>query len=174
MQTHRPPHIFQTDSLYFITASTWHKEKFFDDGAKLAALASLLHRDIEMYGIKLEAWVVLPNHYHIIIHVSKPDLLPKFIRKFHSDSALYVNKLDNSKRKVWYQYWERLIRTEEDFYTRINYIHNNCIKHGFSKNMDGYKFSSYHDYINTKGKEWLRDCFEKYPVIDFTVSEDVD
>ena len=39
--------------------------------------------------------------------------------------------------------------------------------------MDDYKFSSYHDYINTKGEEWLQDCFERYPVIDFTVSEDV-
>lgn len=174
MQTHRPPHIFQPDSLYFITASTWNKEKFFDNDAKLTSFASLLHRDIEMYGIKLEAWVVLPNHYHIIIHVNKPDLLPKFIRKFHSDSALYINKLDDKERKAWYQYWERIIRTEEDFYKRINYIHNNCIKHGFSKNMDGYKFSSYHDYANIKGKEWLQDCFERYPIIDFTVSEDVD
>ncbi|PJC47743.1 MAG: transposase, partial [Candidatus Omnitrophica bacterium CG_4_9_14_0_2_um_filter_42_8] len=80
----------------------------------------------------------------------------------------------NKKRKVWYQYWERLIRTEEDFYTRINYIHNNSIKHGISNSMDDYKFSSYHDYANTKGKEWLQDCFEKYLVIDFSVPEDVD
>ena len=174
MQTHRPPHIIHPDSLYFITASTWNKDKFFDDDAKLTTFASLLYRDIEMYGIKLEAWVVLPNHYHIIINVSKSNLLPRFIRKFHSDSALYINKLDNKKRKVWYQYWERLIKTEKDFYTRINYIHNNCIKHGISSNMNDYKFSSYHDYVNMKGKEWLQDCFERYPVTDFTVSEDVE
>lgn len=68
---------------------------------------------------------------------------------------------------IWYQYLETIIRSEADFYRHLNYIHQNPVKHGYTKEMEKYQFSSYKYYLKEKGKEWLADCFAKYPIIDF-------
>ncbi len=64
----------------------------------------------------------------------------------------------------WYQYTDHVIRSERDYYMHLNYIHQNCVKHGLVKNMWDYPFSSIHEY----DKALIQDSFAKYPIIDFT------
>jgi len=64
----------------------------------------------------------------------------------------------------WYQYTDHVIRSERDYYMHLNYIHQNCVKHGLVKNMWEYPFSSIHEY----DKALIQDSFTKYPIIDFT------
>lgn len=75
--------------------------------------------------------------------------------------------LVSKDRPIWYQYIDRTLRNEKDFYMHLNYIHQNPVKHGLVKKMSGYKWSSIHEFIKQKGKEWVVDCFRKYPIIDF-------
>lgn len=76
---------------------------------------------------------------------------------------------------IWYQYWDYCIRDEADFYRYFNYIHNNSIKHRKVKNIEElykYKYSSFNNWINKKGREWINSSFEDYPILDFTVECD--
>ena len=77
--------------------------------------------------------------------------------------ADFVRKID----RVWFQYVDRVVRDERDYFTHFNYIHQNPVKHGFVERMSDYKFSSIHRWIEEAGKDWLVDCFRRYPVIDF-------
>jgi hypothetical protein len=62
----------------------------------------------------------------------------KFIKRLHGDSAIQLNKLDNTPgRQVWYQYWDRFPRNERDFWAYFSYIHLNPIKHGYVRVSDG-------------------------------------
>ena len=73
---------------------------------------------------------------------------------------------------VWNQYQDYCIRNEKDFYYHFNYIHHNPVKHKYVNEQSdvlGYEFCSYRKWIEKKGKEWMNDCFEKYPIKDFTV-----
>jgi len=102
--------------------------------------------------------------------------LSKFINSLHSITALKINRLDNIlHRMIWYQYWDYCIRDEADFYRYFNYIHNNSIKHRKVKNIEElykYKYSSFNNWINKKGREWINSSFEDYPILDFTVECD--
>jgi hypothetical protein len=40
--------------------------------------------------------------------------------------------------------------------------------------MEDWPFSSYRYYLRTKGKEWLDDCWQRYPVIDYLAGDDID
>lgn len=66
-----------------------------------------------------------------------------------------------------------MIRNEKDFFKHLNYIHQNPIKHGLqakawaAKDSLSYEFSSYDAWVANKGKEYLDDAFEKYPIVDF-------
>ncbi|MCD6283860.1 transposase [bacterium] len=172
---HRPPHIYLDENIYFITAHTFYKKPLFNTEEKLRSFASLLQKAVNRYYIDLYAWVLLENHYHLLLKISKGNDLVKFIRKLHSDTAIYLNRVDKvSRRRVWYQYWDKCIRNETDFWKHFNYIHHNPVKHGNIKNQDlvkNYKFCSYRQWLKRKGKKWLISCFELYSIIDFTVPE---
>jgi len=173
MDIHRPPHVYLDDMRYFITAGTFRKKCLWNTKAKIQWLSSLLCEISGRYNINLYAWIILPNHYHLLLKTSRGEELVKFFRKLHSDSASYLNRLEDAhSRRVWYQYWDRCIRDDRDFWVRFNYIHQNAVKHGWAEKMEDYEFSTYKEYLEKNGTEWMMNCFEQYPIIDFTTGED--
>ncbi|MBI5620821.1 transposase [Candidatus Gottesmanbacteria bacterium] len=68
---------------------------------------------------------------------------------------------------IWYQYMDHVIRDDTDYYKHLNYIHQNPVKHGLSKRVTEYHWSSIHTWVEEKGKEFVIDCFHRYPVVDF-------
>lgn len=88
----------------------------------------------------------------------------KFIANLNNNSSRLVNKLDKvNSRKVWFNYWDKVIRSEEDFYKHLNYIHHNPVKHKYALKMEDWPWSSHQWYLENKGQEWLDDCFAAYP-----------
>jgi len=94
-------------------------------------------------------------------------------------SAIRVNKLDRAAgRRVWYQYWDRFPRTEAEFWTYFNYIHQNPIKHEYVPKLEDvhqtlvqYAFSSYHYYLCEYGEAFLTDVWQRYPPADYLQME---
>ncbi|RLG81399.1 MAG: hypothetical protein DRO40_09720 [Thermoprotei archaeon] len=173
---HRPPHIYQDNTFYFITARTIKKNRFFNTIKKKEILFRILGDVLKKYGWQLYTWVILDNHYHLISKIKEGEDLKFFIKDFHSLSAKDLNRLENKQgRKIWYQYWDYRIRNEKDFYLHFNYIHHNPVKHDYVKIQDevlNYPFCSYKQWVDKKGGEWMSDCFRRYPIIDFTVGGD--
>ena len=187
---HRPPHLYLDNATYFITASTMNRGydirrlkpatplrniAFEMDDVKLVALASLLQEMVKFYDFKLIGWVILRNHYHLLLEIIRGLTLPDFIKNLHGKSSFQFNKIDKyTGRKIWYQYWDTCITDEKTMYMRLNYIHNNPVKHGYAKDLIDYQYSSYHAYFEKFGREWLDDLWERYPVVDYIEADDFD
>ena len=173
---HRPLHIYEDDTIYSITARTIEKEKFFDTDEKKNFFYQTLKGVLKKYDYHLYAWIILDNHYHLLMKVTTGESLKLFMKDLHSLSAKRINELDDQiGRKVWFQYWDYCSRNEKDFYSHFNYIHHNPIKHGYVETQEEVfknKFCSYRQWIERKGEEWMGDCFTTYPIIDFTVEGD--
>jgi len=173
IQRHRPPHVYLDDTYYFVTTGTFHKMILFDNHEKKKLVRSALEMSVKKHGYLLTAWVILSNHFHILFKTSKGQLLPRFLSGITGKSAIELNKLDKrTGRKCWYQYWDRCIRDNRYFWTRVNYIHYNPVKHGYVIRMGDYVFSSYRLYLKTKGQEWITSCFMEFPIKDFFIEED--
>ena len=91
----------------------------------------------------------------------------RFKRLIDTGDIKGLEKFMKNAPKIWYQYLDHIITNEGDFYRHLNYIHQNPVKHGVCQNLLDYNFSSIHKYIENFGKEWITDCFRKYPIIDF-------
>ncbi|HBH46715.1 MAG: hypothetical protein A2445_00385 [Candidatus Jacksonbacteria bacterium RIFOXYC2_FULL_44_29] len=169
--SNRPPHLPKDDSLYFITARTIGGTDFFKTDEAKQIFLDCLDRAREQLGFKITGWVVLNNHYHMLIKVIKAEHLSKIFYLLHSNSARLLNKLeDEIGRKVWWNYWEKLILDKEDFYSHLNYIHNNPIKHEYVdefEKLHNYRWSSFGYYLKKNGWRGVSDMFANYPVIDF-------
>ncbi|XOU94463.1 MAG: REP-associated tyrosine transposase [Candidatus Kerfeldbacteria bacterium] len=168
-----PPHLYLDNCTYFLSSRTLDKKRYFNTDHKKGILADILKSASKRYKIILYGWVILENHYHLLIKVDNKKQLINFIKTLHGKSAIELNKFENKpKRKIWVNYWDKCVESEKDFHTHLNYIHHNPIKHKYVKDMSDYKYSSYQYYLSKYGYEWLENCFYIYPIIDFT-SQDI-
>lgn len=164
---HRPPHILVNHSWYFITSHTLESTTIQNSGMKKIWI-NTLHKLSIKYGLKIKAWVVLDNHYHLLVYINIAEHLPKLINHLQGSTSHQFNKVDNQQnRKVWYSYWDRIIRDEDVFWTKFNYIHYNPVKHGYVKTPEAWKYSTYHHYLTIMSQDWIDDCWEAHPVVEF-------
>lgn len=116
----------------------------------------------------LHAWCVLPNHYHLLLHV--PDLKPALgaLGKLHGrTSFLWNGEESNRGRKVWCAPTDRLIRSEAHFWCTVNYIHHNPVKHGYVARWQDWPFSSAADFLASVGREKAAAIWKAYPILEY-------
>ena len=99
----------------------------------------VLHRGLlsvaQQFNWRLEAWAVFSNHYHFIAH-SPPDApdvsnLGAMLSVLHVKTAEWVNKLDSAPgRQVWFNFWDTRLTHQRSYLARLNYVHQNAVKHG--------------------------------------------
>jgi len=147
---HNPPHWFQVNTIYMLTASIYQGEHVIQSPERKIVWRDSFIKAAKLYNWRIVAWVVLNNHYHAIVESSEnPSSLSKFTASYHKFTSRKWNDEENTPgRKVWWNYWDTCIRTEKDYYNRLKYIFWNPVKHGIVKNLEDYPFSSYQDFLN--------------------------
>lgn len=144
------------------------------DPAK-TSVRDTLRTMVAKYHVVLRAWVILDNHYHLLVKTDKGQELSRFVGQLHGGTSRQINKANGiAHRLLWHNYWDSCVRGESDMWTRFNYIHQNPVKHGYVSRPEDWPFSSYPYYLRTKGEDWLQDCWSRYPVIDFVVNDEPD
>jgi putative transposase len=165
---HHPPHIYLDDTWYMITGAVYQNRRLFQSEGYKEIVRDQLRKLVVEFGFRLAAWVILDNHYHLLIKSRVGASLPRFFGRLHGRTAFDLNRLDGARgRQVWHNYWDTCIRGEVDYWTRFNYIHHNPVKHGYVLRSEDWPFSSYHHYLRRNGQDWLTDAFRQYPVVDF-------
>ncbi len=141
---HSPLHVFVPGMIYMVTASTLHKEHFFHGDNRLSLLQEAIFDTLKSHGWELQAWSVFSNHYHFIAKAPEGETtLRIIIQQLHSRTAREVNHVDSAPgRQVWFQYWDSCITYEKSYYPRLNYVHNNPVKHGLVLDAKLYPYCS--------------------------------
>ncbi len=130
---------------------------------RVAVLEGVLEGVLEMGG-EISGWAILPNHYHLLIRVPLLKTFGIMVRKLHSGVATQWNREDGTPgRQVWYRYRDRRIRGERHYYASLNYINANPVKHGYVQLADEWTCSSIHGYLESFGREYLRELWLEYP-----------
>ncbi|MCC3516387.1 transposase [Microcoleus sp. PH2017_18_LLB_O_A] len=150
---HSPPHPVRDFEFYHLTVSCFeHKSRINTQERRHQLLDSIFEKFISD-GIEINAWVVLP--------------LSVLFRSIHGPLARQWNLEDRVTGKVWCSFSDRAIRSERHYYTTINYINYNPVKHGWAKSPYDWSASSVHWYLEYQGREWLRSAWTEYPVRDY-------
>jgi len=162
--SHAPLHLFVPNALYMVTASTLYKQRIFDNAAKLTLLQDTLFEVMLAYKWELHAWALFVNHYHFIARAPEDGTsLSRLIQRLHSQSARLVNEIDHTPgRRVWFQYWDTCLTNEKSYYARLNYVHNNAVKHGLVSKAEQYPFCSA-AWFKTHAPDDLRKKVESSP-----------
>ena len=100
----------------------------------------LKHFDGERYG--LGAWVVMPNHVHLLVDVWDVPLA-KLIGNWKSFIAHEANRVLNRSGEFWErEYLDTVIEDEAHRRTAVKYIENNPVKAGLVREAKEWPWSS--------------------------------
>ena len=152
-----------------LTASTYQRVPALrPDGHKTFAVLRM-QAVADAMQASIAAWVVLADHYHVLIKFPRAGMLTGFTQRVHGGVSHELNLRDDVRgRRIFQNYWDTCIRDEAGFWTRFNYIHNNPVKHGYVDQPALYAHSSYGHYLSKFGAPWLSDVFARFPVLGFT------
>lgn len=162
---HEPPHLKQNDTCYLLTGVCFEHTHHMNTDERRKEIVDLIFALFIENGMNILAWVILLNHYHLLVNVTEFSLLRSIFQKVHGRTAFEWNHAENMRgRKVWFRYTDRAMRSERHYYTTLNYIHYNPVKHKLVESPYDWKQSSVHWYLDHYGREWLRDLWANYPV----------
>ena len=96
------------------------------------------------FGWQLEAWACFANHYHFVGQaLEDAETLKPFLAKLHAETAGIVNQADRTwGRQVWHNFWDTEITFENSYLARLNYVHQNPVKHGLVPVANQYSWCS--------------------------------
>ncbi|MGB3511772.1 MAG: transposase [Microcoleaceae cyanobacterium] len=122
---------------YFITQVTSQRETWLCSEVGRKALREALERVRDKHPFSIDAFVLLPEHFHCLWTLPPNDgdfsmrlrLIKTYVTK-HYGQELAIDRevsLSRQKRKesnLWQRrFWEHLIRDERDFALHCDYIH---------------------------------------------------
>jgi putative transposase len=141
---HAPVHRLSEHGIYFVTTGTLHKQHLFDTPGKRDLLERMLLSLARKCVWQLEAWAVLANHYHLVARGCPASAnLGRFLKHLHADMARELNRLDNKPgRQVWFNFRDTKLTFEKSYLARLNYVHQNAVKHGLVPVANQYRWCS--------------------------------
>jgi putative transposase len=162
---HGPSHPGKDTRLYHVSAACYNHGKLMSAPHRLTEFeAELLDALKDNDTAEVRAWVVLPNHYHLLLRTDLPRLRP-VLHRLHNLTSTRWNGEDGARgRKVWHAFSDRYIRGDIHYYRTINYIHANAVKHGYVENSSEWPWSSLSGYMERFGREELRRWWDAYPI----------
>lgn len=146
---------------YFFTVVTYQRCPIFRDEDRCSRVIQLIKEETDTVGIRLHAWVVLPDHLHCIwempqIHSDYSRAWAKIKLRFTKSMkdevanlpAPSASRAKRSDGSVWQKrFWEHTIRNEDELKAYIAYIHYNPVKHGFVPSAKDWRHSSFQEFV---------------------------
>lgn len=165
---HAPPHFKGISGEYLISTACFEHGHIFETPEDLTWLMNEALTAFEKAKLPYQAWVFLPNHYHVLLNTSDLAVVSDTLRLMHSSTATAINgKQKQRGRKVWYCYSDRFIRGEAHHWASVNYIHYNPVKHGYVTRMLDWPWSSIHEYMETHGRPTMEQLWRDYPIKNY-------
>jgi putative transposase len=161
----RPLRIFYPNAVYHVTCRGNERKNIFRDDHDRRLFLEKLKTSIEIYGVKVQAYVLMSNHFHLIVETPKANL-SDFMRHFN---IAYTGAYNRRHKRVGHLYQGRYkaILVDKDSYLLelSRYLHLNPVRIKSSRErsyqeqirtLERYIWSSLGGYIDTKKKvPWI-------------------
>lgn len=92
----------------------------------------------------LHAWLIMPNHVHLVAEEISPHPLHKTVMNWKSFTAKQINQRLKRTGTVWQrEHWDRYIRNQSHYENAMTYIFENPVKAGLVQRIEDWPWSSW-------------------------------
>ncbi len=132
---------------YHIVNRGVDKRVIYKNSEDFEMFLEILCNACQLHGVELHAYVLMSNHYHLLIETTKENL-SKFMKHINATYAIYFNKKYKRSGHFWQGRFKSWYVTDYAYlYTLVNYIENNPVKAKIVKNVSEYQYSSYQSFV---------------------------
>jgi putative transposase len=146
---------------YFITQVTYQRQPWLCSDTGRTALRTALQHVRQNYPFSIDAFVLLPDHFHTLWTLPAGDtnlsmrmlLIKRCVTKYYGhqlglEVGISRSREKRKERNLWQRrFWEHHIRDDADFANHCDYIHYNPVKHQLCESPQQWAFSSIHRFI---------------------------
>jgi REP element-mobilizing transposase RayT len=108
-----------------------------------AALVVDAWRHFDGRRYRLHAWVLMPNHVHVVLTVFVGSPLSALMQAQKSFTAHRIRRNLGGAGSVWHpDYWDRFIRDDAHFVAAVEYVEDNPVRAGLVARREDWPWSS--------------------------------
>ena len=137
----------ESHHLHFLTCSCYHRQPNFESSASRIVFESALERVRQKFGLCVYAYVVMPEHVHLLINEPERGTLAQAMQSLKQGVArrLALRATDSFWQARYYDFnlWSERKSTET-----LRYIHRNPVKRGLVKRPEDWTWSSFRHYLS--------------------------
>lgn len=124
---------------YLVTTTTHRRERLFDDFVAARTAITALNDPATLRASELWAWVLMPDHCHLLLQLGESDALCGLVNRIKSRTGRLVNRRLKREGPVWQGgFHEHLLRKEEDLKGVARYIIMNSVRAGLVARASAY------------------------------------
>ncbi|HXD32196.1 MAG TPA: transposase [Pyrinomonadaceae bacterium] len=167
---HSPPHWnFIGNRQFIISAACYeHAHNIGVSHQRMTDFEHDLLEACEKFAGNIYAWCVCPNHYHVLLRTDNIEGVRSELGLLHGRSSYKWNGEDNKRgRKVWFNCFDRTIKSHRHFWATMNYVHNNPVHHGYVDQWQDWLWSSAASFLEKVGRERAQQIWKEFPVLDY-------
>jgi putative transposase len=140
----------QSRQTHFITFTCYQRMNLLaSDTLCLQAIRSL-ETTRKKFNLRVYAFVLMPNHVHLLISEPKESTLAAAIQSFKISSSKSSSKLRTQHGEtcpLWQKrYYDRNVTDHDEFVEKMRYIHRNPVKRHLCAKPEDWPWSSFRHY----------------------------
>jgi putative transposase len=151
---------------FFVTTKSFQSAALFQVHATADIIVAKLlqYRDAGAY--RLHAFVLMPNHLHLVLTPGDTTSLEKAMQLIKGGSSHEIHKQRGSRMELWQPgFHEATIRDAADYLCRLRYIEQNPVLAGLAANPEDWVWSSASPLYNLDPiPQGLKPSIEKTPM----------
>ncbi|NUO10528.1 MAG: transposase, partial [Candidatus Brocadia sp.] len=107
-----------------------------------------LEKASEEFQVEIFAFVLMGNHYHLFL---RTPYLSRTMQWLQTSYSIYFNRKYRRSEHLFQGRYKSILVGENAYWRGLSfYVHLNPLRAGMVRELDEYKWSSYHDYVKTK------------------------
>jgi len=152
----RPLRMDYPDTFYHILARGNERKEIFRDEKDYLRFLDTLGKMVERFKLEVHAYVLMKNHFHLLVHTQESNLSRAIQWLGVSYSVWFNRRHQRSGHLFQGRFKSFLIENDHYFTAMCLYIHGNPLRAGMVRRLSDYRWSSYPAYADKKkGVSWL-------------------
>lgn len=156
----RPLRLDHAGALWHVTSRGNERREVFVDDEDRREFVRVLGRAVDLFGWKLHAWVLMGNHYHLLVGTPEATL-SRGMRQLNGDYAQHFNRRHGRDGHVFQGRFKAiLVQREAHLLEVARYVVRNPVRAGLVASPADWPWSSYRATAGLESApEWLDTTF---------------
>jgi REP element-mobilizing transposase RayT len=149
----RPLRIKYEGAFYHITARGNERKKIFFAKSDYAKFKEYVKGAQDRYGYLLHCYVLMSNHYHLILETPNADL-SKIMHSINGSYTGYINRRRRRSGHLFQGRYKSILVDVDSYLLELSrYVHLNPVRAKMVKRAEDYTYSSYRSFISKKKED---------------------